>query len=215
MRQVFKKNSIHLAPIALWAARQNTAPLRYRHSEFESLLEDLSRSRPLSLSHSPVSSDLSYHNKSKNAKNKLTKKKILFNVYGMGVLVFSVLVKHNLSKYTHSTGAPWLVPVTGDENHIWPIIRLHGHSSCVCTSDMERGWATTTWALNTCSGQLLYPVTAIYTLLQRERERERMIECTDDKKKCHLNMTKQLCLNMETAVKATFILVLHWCVKRH
>ncbi len=38
------------APVALWAVRWHTAPLRYGHPVFKSWLEDLSRSCPLSLS---------------------------------------------------------------------------------------------------------------------------------------------------------------------
>lgn len=57
-------------PIALWAAHQHTASLRYWSPEFESWLEDPSRSRPhLSLTSLPVRSDLSYHNKGENAKS--------------------------------------------------------------------------------------------------------------------------------------------------
>ncbi len=57
---------------------QNTAPLRYGRPKFESRLEDLSWSHPIICFPTllPVSSDLSYHNKGKNAK----KKKKLFTV---------------------------------------------------------------------------------------------------------------------------------------
>ncbi len=50
--------------------------LRWGRPEFESWLEDVSRSHPpyLSPTSLPVSSDLSYNNKGKNAKNKSLKK---------------------------------------------------------------------------------------------------------------------------------------------
>ncbi len=71
-----------LAPIALWAARQLTAPLHCGHPELESRIEDLSWSRSLSPSPTPtllpVSSDLSYHNKALSKINTLSL--ILFNL---------------------------------------------------------------------------------------------------------------------------------------
>ncbi len=70
------KSNCWLAPISLWAACQHTAPLCFRHPEFESRLEDFSQScpPPLSPTSLPVSSDLSYHNKGENSKNKSYKK---------------------------------------------------------------------------------------------------------------------------------------------
>ncbi len=61
------------------SVHRHTVPLRYGRPEFESRLNDLYQSLPLSLSFTlfPISSDLSYHNKGKHDKNKSLKKIII------------------------------------------------------------------------------------------------------------------------------------------
>lgn len=49
---------------------------------------------------------------------------------------------------------------TGYVYHIWPIIRLHQHSSSMSTCDMKGGWTATIGTLDADSRNLLNPVSA-------------------------------------------------------
>ncbi len=71
----FHQNHIkRLAPIALWATHRHTPLLRYRRPKFESDSRTFPDPAPyLSPTLLPVSSDLSYSNKGKHAKNKSKK----------------------------------------------------------------------------------------------------------------------------------------------